>query len=317
MPTNFAPINIGDLTKPASLLLEKISAMFGTLWQPRQIKRIAAAEAEAAIIRAKGEVEAGLVKASGDVERDELHARAARRFAEEETRKQINMETITEKAIPLLEEKSEPQSIDDDWMFSFFEKCRNTSDDEMQELWAKILAGEANRPGSYSKRTINSMSMFSKKDAEYVSILSGFCCSLGFIEETPFYYGREPVYEKHQFDDEKRGHLESIGVVSLVRGNVVYDMGSLSIFPIKYHDEIWMLKPKRRIGSLFRKPNRFLSGKLDLTEVGEEVISICKKPYYDEFPDFLVEEWRKSGFKVKAVEKGSEALKEWSKALES
>jgi len=39
-------INLGDLSKPATVLIEKISAAVGALYEPRHIKRVAQAEAE-------------------------------------------------------------------------------------------------------------------------------------------------------------------------------------------------------------------------------------------------------------------------------
>jgi hypothetical protein len=39
-------INLGDLSKPATVLIEKISDAVGALYKPRQIKRLAQAEAE-------------------------------------------------------------------------------------------------------------------------------------------------------------------------------------------------------------------------------------------------------------------------------
>jgi hypothetical protein len=39
---------------------------------------------------------------------------------------------------------------------------------EMQNLWAQVLAGEANSPGTYSKRTVNFLSSLDKKDAALI-----------------------------------------------------------------------------------------------------------------------------------------------------
>lgn len=63
------------------------------------------------------------------------------------------MEQISTQALPLLEEKSNPDAIEDDWVTNFFDKCRLISDKEMQSLWSKVLAGEANAPEKYSTRT--------------------------------------------------------------------------------------------------------------------------------------------------------------------
>ena len=34
--------------------------------------------------------------------------------------------------------------MEEDWIANFFDKCRIVSDSEMQSLWARVLAGEAN-----------------------------------------------------------------------------------------------------------------------------------------------------------------------------
>ena len=71
-------------------------------------------------------------------------------FANEEMTKQLNMESITEKAILHLNDDANPDAMENDWITNFFDKCRTVSDDDMQELWARILAGEANNPGAFS-----------------------------------------------------------------------------------------------------------------------------------------------------------------------
>ena len=75
-----------------------------------------------------------------------------RRFVEEEAQRQQNMEDITVRALPQLDENAKPDSIENDWITNFFAKCRIVSGNEMQELWSRILAGEANVPGTYARR---------------------------------------------------------------------------------------------------------------------------------------------------------------------
>ena len=96
-------INLGDLTKPATVLIEKISDAIGGIFKPHQIRRIAQAEAEAEGIRAVSQLEITA-----------LQDRAISRFFIEEAKKQYNIETITSKALPLLEVGAIPQNIEDD-----------------------------------------------------------------------------------------------------------------------------------------------------------------------------------------------------------
>lgn len=154
-------INIGELSKPAVVLIEKISDAIGGCFKPYQIRRIAQAEAEAEKI-----------KEITKIEITELQKRALSRFILEEAKKQNNIENITRKAINNVSEDAHPQEIEDDWITNFFDKSRLISDEEMQKLWAKLLAGEANSPGKYSKRTINIMSSLERSDAQLFKSLS-------------------------------------------------------------------------------------------------------------------------------------------------
>src|ERR1051325_1274205 len=156
-------IQISDLTKPATVLIEKISDAIGGIFKPYQMVRVAKAEVAAEQIRAESQIQI-----------TDLHRRAMHRFLEEEAGKQSNIEEITNKALPLLKETSSPQDVEDDWITNFFDKCRIISDGEMQKLWSRVLASEANNPGAFAKRTVNLLADLDKSDAELFTRLCGF-----------------------------------------------------------------------------------------------------------------------------------------------
>jgi hypothetical protein len=118
--TSNSLVNLGDISKPADTLIKKVSHAVGGLLAPWQIKRVAKAETEAAIIKAQGEIQI-----------TDLHRRAMHRFVEEEARNQKNIEDITAKALPQLSDTSNPNAMDNDWITNFFEKSRIVSDGEM------------------------------------------------------------------------------------------------------------------------------------------------------------------------------------------
>jgi len=62
--------------------------------------------------------------------------------------------------------EDEHKPYDFDWFVRFYEAVGNISNEEMQDLWAKILAGELNEPFSFSLRTIDVLKNLGKKDAE-------------------------------------------------------------------------------------------------------------------------------------------------------
>jgi len=110
---NNSIINFGNLAEPAKVLIEKVSDAVGGAFKPYQIERVAKAEAQAEIIKTNTEIEIS-----------ELQQRALKRFIVEEASKQENIESITKKAIPQLEEHANPGDIEKDWLVDFFDKSR-------------------------------------------------------------------------------------------------------------------------------------------------------------------------------------------------
>ena len=218
-------INLGNLSKPADTLIKKVSNAVGGLFAPYQVKRMAKAEAEAAMIKAQSETEI-----------TDLHRRAVHRWIEEEAQRQKNMEDITAKALPQLDEKATPDSVENDWIVNFFDKSRIVSDNEMQELWSRVLAGEANAPGTYSKRTVNFLSNLDKADAELFIKLCGFGWMMGRVVPLVFDVKAE-IYNKHGINFNSLSHLESIG---LIQFNDISDFVALDFpktFSVHYYDK--------------------------------------------------------------------------------
>ena len=55
--------------------------------------------------------------------------------------------------------------IDEDWLFEFMGCCQDVSDQQMQVIWSKLLAGEIREPGSFSKRTLHVLRQLSEVEA--------------------------------------------------------------------------------------------------------------------------------------------------------
>lgn len=202
-------VNLGNLTKPATLLVEKISDAVGGLYRPTQIRRVAQAEADAR-----------LIYADRDIKISDLQRRAALRWIEEETQHQLHMEEIIRKALPLVAEDASPQDMDNDWITNFFAKCRQISDSDMQELWSRILAGEANMPGSFSRQTINLVENLGSRESTLFTNLCRFAWDMKGVGEHSvrcpviFTTGTvEPIYTQHNITFDSINHLSELGLV--------------------------------------------------------------------------------------------------------
>lgn len=255
-------VNLGELAKPATTLIEKISEAIGGIARPWQIVRVARAESVAKRIEAEAQIEVS-----------EIQQRALRRFLSEEEQKQKNIESITEKAIPLLADKSNPDGMDRDWIADFFDKCRIVSDDEMQLLWSKVLAGEANEPNSYSKRTVALLGSLSKEEAELFTLFGSFLWSgakgAHFVIEGDAVEARFLKESRHHYIS-AQSHLQDIGL--LASNTLHFPAASLAQREFRYFHERFQFK----LPTGYRKPAidptlpiTYLSG------AGEELLSIA------------------------------------------
>jgi hypothetical protein len=190
------------LEKPASELINRVSDAVGGIAKPWQMKRTA-----------KAEVEIKKLHAIADLEISEIRQRAARRMLLEEEKNQANIEAVTQKALIHLRENARPNEMDEDFVRYLFDRAKLISKDEMQEAWATVLAGEANMPGSFSRRAIDALSQMSAGDAQLLT---------RFVRNVWIIGGLTPIIRSggaFRPDDDfslsfsELTHLESIGLI--------------------------------------------------------------------------------------------------------
>ena len=168
-------MEITDITwfgKLWAILIEKCSNAIWLVWEPHQIKRTSKAKAEAEVEWEKIKI---IWRLKNIAEISEYEERWILRRIKEGGIQQENIEKILLWAPEFLTENSKPQSLNDDWLRNFSEKAKMTSDNEVQQIWSRILAWESNHPWSFSKRTINAVSIMEKSDAEMFTKLCNFC----------------------------------------------------------------------------------------------------------------------------------------------
>lgn len=95
-----------------------------------------------------------------------LAARVKQRIAAREERRQDNLERILRQALTYAPDHSGNDDLDFDWLHSFLEQAQDISNSSMQKLWAKILATESARPGSFSLRTLTTLRQLTTREAD-------------------------------------------------------------------------------------------------------------------------------------------------------
>ena len=122
----------------------------------------------------------------------EYAKRAITQFGNKVFREQVNIDTIMTKGIEKLKQDALSEDsttfedeIDDDWLENFDSEARKKSTFEMQEFFAKILAGEIRKPKSFSIKAIRLLGNLDKSSAALFQKFCSVCVTLGEFGENP------------------------------------------------------------------------------------------------------------------------------------
>ncbi len=268
---NLIKIDGGRISEVAGKFIDKVSDAVGVIAKPYQIKRVAEAEAQAAVIQANARVQIS-----------EIERRGLERLIREEGQKQENIENITYRAIPHLKSDARPEDVDKDWISHFFDRCRLVSDEQMQELWASILANETNTPHRFSKKTIDTVAALEKSDAEMFSNL----CSFVWLSDGPLVFvmdSKHNIYHSKNITFDNLEHLESIGLINF---GTVGNYTTSSDF-----ESVTLSYCGRQINLTLQNKIKWNLGRVRLTRTGGELFYVCSAIGSEEFMDYMINYW--------------------------
>ena len=112
----------------------------------------------------------------------------------------------------------ENQKYDFDWYMRFYDIVGNISDEEMQAIWARILAGEIHRKGTYSLQLLDILKNFTQKQAELFNRVCSHCFISGdnvYIPNDNEYLQFANITYQDILDLDALGLINSSGTTSL------------------------------------------------------------------------------------------------------
>ncbi len=244
--------DLAGLSQPMTKLIEVVEKGVGGWAKPWQIKRIANAKAyeietiaralrnnsEALnLLEYDGEKVKLLCEQSGvspeaAQELIALNERAVSRLTHREMRRQANIEKAVHYAMDelLQVEQVSAEPVDEDWIARFFNIVEDVSNEQMQQLWGRILAGEIKQPKSYSLRTLEVLRNISPEEAAAFQRICRYIVKIGskhfIIDKSLCLYKPDDIGDLNLATD--------IGLISLVTTNMpaekqVINIGSKAI----------------------------------------------------------------------------------------
>ena len=154
----------------------------------------------------------------------ELMSRAGHRLANQELKKQVNIENTLYETKNILEKEKEngrdvasSEPVKDDFMTQFYNSVGEISDVDMQLLWAKLLAGEIKQPQSFSLRTLNKLKMMTTNEAKLFEKVAPYIISNDCLINSG------GVLNKYGISFENIMTLNECGIINLERMNKVFN----------------------------------------------------------------------------------------------
>ena len=336
-------MDIESLIPALRKLADYAASGIGSVAGPMLASWKARREADAKLIAAKGEAEAQRILAEGQattmqiianaqadarsslVSPDsivqgqlELGAAVSQRIQFQEEKRQSNIgQVVTKAALELEGKEVRDHKPDHDWTARFFNDVQDVSSEEMQQLWGKILAGEVERPGSTSLRTLSILKNLDQSTANTFQRLCSACVLVKPID-APFLDARVPslggnagnnVLKKYGFSYDVLNALNEYGLI-ISDYNSWYDYklsigiplsalhpGQVVRLPFTFQGRYWVLVPTTQRET---SPEFKLSG-VALTRSGREMSRIVELEPMEEYMQDLMTFFESSGFQMTEV----------------
>ncbi len=280
----YSLVDLGNISEPAAGVvnnfIDKISGALGWMVTPKDIKPTII-EANKSIIE-----EISKRQDINPIERAAIVSNYKKVVKEYK-----NQADIMRIAVEHLEPDFKPEEVNNDWITFFFDKVKDVTEDYMKEIWGKILAGEFNKPNTYTKQLLHTISIMDSKIAKRFQKIRSSC-----FYSKPYLYvfiyrtnGKE-IKNINRYQDlslyiSDFKELDSLGIIQYRYA----DFHSLAIKnkSFEYGDKRIKLNTDNR---------SIATGNVTLTSVGKQLCRIVPMEYDSDILKICIESWEQLGY---------------------
>ncbi|MFQ2194514.1 DUF2806 domain-containing protein [Aeromonas jandaei] len=272
--TGFSLVDIKGISEPLTKLIDSVSKGIGTIYEPT--KKIRNARADAKVMK---------ILTEAKCETDEISSRAMERLRHRENRRQENIDSIVRGASNELPNTVDTNPVDEDWIVNFFELCQDIGNIQMQQIWAKLLAGEVANPGTFKPRTLQTVKSLTSEEAHMFTLL----CEFSFKSEDGanllpnFSHNYYEFIRAHGLTTNVELHLKSIGLLN--NSDIWYgaDDNDETIITLDYFNKKYLASSEPDEGA------GILLSAFPFTDIGNELASISGAKPNEKYIEHLLE----------------------------
>ena len=320
-------LNVPALEKLLDYAASGVGSVAGSMLAPWKARReaqakLVGAQGDANILRIRAEAQsrAREILVSKDIDTIgelSIAETISQRIVFQEQKRQANIASVVRKAAGQLGVKEvADDEPDHDWTARFFNEVQDVSSDEMQSLWANVLAGEVERAGSTSIRTLGILKNLNQATAHLFRICCSACVFIApdgmtlIDARIPSLGGNAASnsLKDYNLDFDVLNRLNEHGLIisdynswydyKLCIGSLINNPSRLIRIPFRFQDQYWILIPAGEHD--FSKKFR-LSG-VALTRSGRELSSIVCLEKLNDFSQALYTFFQAKNLEMTKVE---------------
>lgn len=195
-----------------------------------------------------------------------------------------------------ISEDAQPEKVEEDWFAFFFDKVKIVTNEAVLNMWSRILAGEVNKPGSFSKSLLHTLSIMSSAQAELFCNISRFCM---------YEYKNEAVVHPFLFI---ASNVEAYGNTRITAEGLV-ELENLGLIQCDFKDEFVFRNKKvfrygNKVLEIHGDPdnqNKINAGNVKFTDNGLALFGIVGesyKKYRADILDFTITKLQRRNCKI-------------------
>jgi len=244
------------------------------------------------VFEAEGDIEADKVKTKWKVLEKPfwLQAEAAKM-----NRQYSNFGNTLLKAGHLITKDGNSIGDDNDFFWGLLEHSKEISNEEMQELIAKIIAGEYNKPGSYSMSTLQSIKMLGKAELVLFETISSLLINNDSIPQIIFSLpdNAKAFLNELKIDFGSLQTLQNLGLFLPNHMSMTLDNSLKKNFAIQYFDQKIIFNLTQ--GNIF---TIMLPEFYALSTTGKQIVKHLSPKFNSKYFSWLKENYKIPNYKI-------------------
>jgi len=212
----------------------------------------------------------------------------------ENLRRTTNLIDVAVKSAKYIDEnKVNDIDMDNDFFWNTIEFAKTISNEVMQDIIAKIIAGEYNKPGSYSMSTLQTLKSLGRNDLELFEKMCSLCINNDQIPEEIFTLpqGIKSLMSLLNIDFASLQSLQNLGLI--LPNSMTRRVNSIErkVYSIYYFDKVMAYKSSNTSNTSISLPGFYA-----LSNTGNQISKHLKPKFREEFYVWLKENYKIEGF---------------------